>query len=66
MINNITKKVKLEKKVKAPAKSGSVVGKTEYYIGDNMIGEVNICLIENVRKAGYVDYLKKMLYNYIM
>lgn len=46
MINNITKKVKLEKKVKAPAKSGSVVGKTEYYIGDNMIGEVNICLIE--------------------
>ena len=60
MINNITKKVKLEKKVKAPAKSGSVVGKTEYYIGDNMIGEVNICLIENVRKAGYVDY--KIIY----
>lgn len=66
MINNITKNVKLEKKVKAPAKSGSVVGKTEYYIGDNMIGEVNICLIENVRKAGYVDYLKKMWYKYIM
>lgn len=65
-ISNITKKVKLEKKVKAPAKSGSVVGKTEYYIGDNMIGEVNICLIENVRKAGYVDYLKKMWYKYIM
>lgn len=65
-INNITKKVKLEKKVKVPAKSGSVVGKTEYYIGDNMIGEVNICLIENVRKAGYVDYLKKMWYKYIM
>ena len=65
VINNITKKVKLEKKVKAPAKSGSVVGKTEYYIGDNMIGEVNICLIENVRKAGYVDYLKKMWYNYL-
>ena len=66
VINNIKKKVKLEKKVKAPAKSGSVVGKTEYYIGDNMIGEVNICLIENVRKAGYVDYLKKMWYKYIM
>lgn len=66
VINNITKKVKLEKKVKAPAKSGSVVGKIEYYIGDNMIGEVNICLIENVRKAGYVDYLKKMWYKYIM
>lgn len=66
VINNITKKVKLEKKVKAPAKSGSAVGKTEYYIGDNMIGEVNICLIENVRKAGYVDYLKKMWYKYIM
>lgn len=66
VINNITKRVKLEKKVKAPAKSGSVVGKTEYYIGDNMIGEVNICLIENVRKAGYVDYLKKMWYKYIM
>lgn len=66
VINNITKKVKLEKKVKVPAKSGSVVGKTEYYIGDNMIGEVNICLIENVRKAGYVDYLKKMWYKYIM
>ena len=66
VINNITKKVKLEKKVKAPAKSGSVVGKTEYYLGDNMIGEVNICLIENVRKAGYVDYLKKMWYKYIM
>lgn len=66
VINNITKKVKLEKKVKAPAKSGSVVGKTEYYIGDSMIGEVNICLIENVRKAGYVDYLKKMWYKYIM
>ncbi len=65
-INNITKAVKLEKKVKAPAKSGSVVGKTEYYMGDNMIGEVNICLMENVRKAGYVDYLKKMWYKYIM
>ena len=59
MINNITKKVKLEKKVKAPAKSGSVVGKTEYYIGDNMIGEVNICLIENVKKSRLCGLFKK-------
>lgn len=64
--DNIYKSVKLEKKIKAPAKAGDVVGKIEYYIGDKNIGEVNLCLKEDVRKAGYMDYLKKMWYKYIM
>ncbi len=64
--NSITKKVKMEKEIKAPAKAGDTVGKVEYYIGDNMIGEINICLTENVLKAEYMDYLKKMWYKYMV
>ena len=65
-MTQITKKMKIEKKVNAPAKAGEVVGEIDYYLGETQIGKVNICLTENVERAGYMDYLKKMWYKYMV
>ena len=50
-MTQITKKMKIEKKVNAPAKAGEVVGEIDYYLGETQIGKVNICLTENVERA---------------
>lgn len=63
-MEDITKRVNIQKKIKAPVKKGDVVGEIIYSMGDNEIGRINICANENVREAGYMDYLKKMWYKY--
>lgn len=62
--NDITKQISMSSGLKAPVKKGDVVGEIIYYIGEKEIGRINICANENIREAGYVDYLKKMWYKY--
>ena len=61
---DITKQISMSNGLKAPVKRGDVVGEIIYYIGEKEIGRINICANENIREAGYVDYLKKMWYKY--
>lgn len=64
-VDNVDKKIRLVDELKAPVKKGDVIGKIEYYLGEEKIGENKILAKENVDKAGYIftliDTLKKML-----
>ena len=46
--------------MKAPVKKGSVVGKAVYTLDGEEIGQMEIVSAENIRKAGFTDYLKKV------
>lgn len=63
---DITKKININKKIKAPIREGDIVGDISYYIGDKLIGTINICSTDNVRESGYMDYFKKMWYKYMV
>ena len=47
-------------------KNGEVIGRIVYYIGERPIGNVSLIAAENVRKNRYIDFLKKMWYNYVL
>lgn len=53
----ITKKVKLPKAVKAPVKKGDTIGSITYYLGKTEIGSIKIKASRSVKKANYLDYL---------
>ena len=57
--SNVEKRITWEV-LQAPIEKGQTIGTVEYYIGEKKLGEVNIISKESVKKAGYLDYLKKM------
>ncbi len=64
-IDNVDKKVMFKNDLKAPIKKGDIIGKMEYYLNEEKIGEANIIADETVEKAGFIfslmTTLKKML-----
>lgn len=61
-LNSIKKEISLPKTVTAPVKKGDVLGKATYSLDGKVIGEVNIVCEQNVKKAGFSDYFKKLLH----
>jgi D-alanyl-D-alanine carboxypeptidase (penicillin-binding protein 5/6) len=57
----IEKKIKRDKEITAPVKKGQKVGKVEYYIEENKIGEVDLISCENVKKAHFVHVFYKII-----
>lgn len=57
----ITKKLKMKKSLDAPVKKGDKAGSLIYELNDKEIGKVDIIVTKNVKKAGFTDYLKKVL-----
>ena len=49
----------MEEELAAPVKKGDVVGKAEYYLGDKLVGSVDIISDGSIEKAGFKEYLKK-------
>lgn len=60
-VGSIEKKITGESTVQAPVTKGDVVGKAEYYLGDKLVGSVNIIAAESVRKMQYGDCFKKLM-----
>lgn len=61
-LSGITKEIALpDNGITAPVKTGDVIGTAKYYLGDTLIGEVNIVSKTGVEKAGFFDYFKKTL-----
>ena len=56
----ITKSKDINESIKAPVKTGDVLGKLTYYMGDKEIGTVDIIALEDVRCMRYLDYLKML------
>ena len=57
----ITKKLKEKKSLDAPVKKGNKAGSLVYYLDGKEIGKVDIIVSQNVKKAGFLDYLKKVV-----
>ena len=62
---NITSEIIMEEKLTAPVEEGSVVGRIGYYLDGRQIGEMPIVAAEGVERAGFLDYMGKMLGRYL-
>lgn len=60
-LSKVKVKTVMNKKVTAPIKMGDVVGKIEYYLNDNKIGEASVVSKEAVEKADYGYMIRRML-----
>lgn len=58
---NIEKKLMLPEELEAPVTEGEKVGVLRYELGGKVLGEVEIFTAESVEKAGFGDYLRKLL-----
>lgn len=57
---NIEKKIKLKKSLKAPVKKGDVAGTVNYYLDGKEIGNVKILCAKGTKQAQYSDCVKKV------
>lgn len=60
-LTGITKKLKVKKSLEAPVKKGDKAGSLVYELGGKEIGKVDIIVSRDVKKAGFLDYLKKVV-----
>ncbi len=57
-ISQITSRTELSETIQAPVEKGQALGQLLYMSGENVIGSVDIVASEDVRRAGYADYIK--------
>ncbi len=63
-INGITKTLYMKEKLRAPVKKGQKAGKLVYRLDGNEIGYLDVITTEPVRKARYIDCIRKILFQY--
>lgn len=59
-VDKIEKKVTYEKKIMAPVKKGTIIGRITYSLNGQEIGSVNIIATEHIEKAGFGYALKQL------
>lgn len=60
-LSAITKEYKIEEALQAPVKKGDRAGVVSYVLNGKEIGSLEILVSEDVEKAGFLDYLLKMM-----
>lgn len=50
----------------APVEAGQEAGQVEYYLGEKLLGTVSIITTEEVKEAGYRDYLWKLIQGWMV
>jgi D-alanyl-D-alanine carboxypeptidase (penicillin-binding protein 5/6) len=60
-LEEIEKKLVLEEAMEAPVEPGQKVGVLEYTLGGRKLGGIDVLTDGSVKKAGYPDYLKKLV-----
>lgn len=65
-LSNITKEIKVQKVCKAPITKEEAAGEIVYSLNGEWIGSVPLIYEDNVEKAGYGHYLKKVLEGYLL
>lgn len=60
-LSGITKKLKLKKDMDAPVKKGDIAGSLTYELDGKEIGKIDVVITKDVEKAGFLDYLKKVV-----
>lgn len=57
---NVKTKITMEQKIKAPVEKGQIIGKAEFYLGDELVGSTDILSSEYVAKLTFWQALKKL------
>lgn len=57
----IQKKLIMDESVCAPVKEGQKIGSLDYYYNGTKLGSVSVLSKENVPKAHYIDYLRRLV-----
>lgn len=65
-LETVEKVIELPESVQAPVTEGSEAGKARYLLNGSEIGSVPILYGATVEKAGYLDYLKKVVGFYLL
>lgn len=65
-LSGVEKVLELPESVQAPVQEGEQAGVAKYLLGGEEIGSVPIVFAKSVEKARYVDYLKKVMQNYLL
>lgn len=65
-LDKIEKKIQWKEQVEAPIKKGEKVGEIIYNYEGEKLGVVDLLASEDINKAGYMDYLKKILGQYFV
>lgn len=60
-VSKVELKYTIPESLKAPIKAGDCVGKIEYYIGDELLGESEIVVKADISRLGFFDLLLRML-----
>ncbi len=65
-LSQVEKSLNLPENVQAPIEKGTVAGEAVYKLNGQVIGSVPVLFDENVEKAGYGDYLKKVFAAFLL
>lgn len=64
--SKVTVEINIPEKISAPIKKGDRIGKATYKIGDEIIGESNVCCTENIDKIDFWSYVKRVFENFLL
>ena len=59
-LDQVEKNLVLDEALPAPVTKGQKAGVLVYSLAGKKLGEVNVLAAEDVREAGYMDYMKKL------
>lgn len=63
-LSRVEKKLELPEEWQAPGEKGQKIGRAVYYLDGKELGSVGILLAQDIKKAGFLDYLKKIWDSY--
>lgn len=62
----VEKVLELPEKVQAPVSEGSEAGRARYLLNGSEIGSIPILFAEDVKRASYIDYLRKIFTRFLL
>ncbi len=65
-LSKIEKTITLPEEVVAPVEEGQAIGEAVYKLEGQRIGGISIVAAKSIGKAGYKDYVKKVLRNFLL
>lgn len=58
---DFTRKIKVSENPKIPIKKGTILGQTEVYQGNKMVGKVDLVNTKDINKASYLQMLQRVI-----
>ena len=65
-LSQIEKTISLPEEIEAPVEEGQPIGEAVYKLDGQRIGGVSIVAAKTVEKAGYRDYVLKVVYDFLL